>query len=213
MFAIVDKNNKQIIAQSVGFTPKRIKEITGLTTNVDNAPKTIGNYYIVPIVDNVVGDISIPLTEIQTQNYVFDEQNLKVLREKTVVDLPLESAKAQLLSKGKTIAENTSKHVLFETHWYQADLEARTRIDGAIEWLASGTGPSTLDWTTSDNAQVNHTETSLRNLKIAGAAHIGAVHFKWISLRDEINAASTVEELRLIDIESGWPESKPEATV
>lgn len=93
-------------------------------------------------------------------------------------------------------------------HDVQIDEESKTKINGVLSMckLAEETSsPFSEEFTMADNVVITLDNTTVRQLALAAAQYVSLVYAKSRDLRTAIYAATTTEELDLIDIESSWP--------
>lgn len=205
MYAIVDELGA-VVATSQSFTPQRIKELTGITASTDIAPAQLGNKRLFQVSYVTEGTPKQFQSEQRSQP-VFDGSNNRVVVTITYADDAIEKAQNELWEKVKAIRSQVIAHVPYDNKWYQADTFSRTNLDGAIALGAEL--PDPFLWTTSDNEEVEHTIVSLTALRTAAALHIANAFARSKQLRAAINQ-STLEELRQLDITSGWPPMREE---
>lgn len=203
MKALVNITTGDIIATSMQFKEKRIKELTGIQTGLKIGRIPNSDFSILEIEYITHGTQLSYQTEFETQPVY---KNEKVIIEKFFVDIPLENAKSQAWEKVKNERNAVISHIPYQGNWYQADSESRTNLDGARSLLGSPNGPGTIDWVTSDNKIITHNATSLEELWVTGAEHIALGHAYAQSLRIQIEEATTVDEIRSLDITVGWPD-------
>ena len=87
---------------------------------------------------------------------------------------------------------------------FDGDSESQRRIQGAAQLatLAQATGqPFSIDWTLADNTQATLTATEMIGVGVALGQHVNGAHGIARTLRIQIDAATTPEELEAIQ----WP--------
>jgi len=87
---------------------------------------------------------------------------------------------------------------------FDGDSESQRRIQGAAQLatLAQATGqPFSIDWTLADNTQATLTATEMIGVGVALGQHVNGAHGIARTLRTQIDAATTPEELEAIQ----WP--------
>lgn len=108
--------------------------------------------------------------------------------------------------------------IIFEGHEFQTRAEDRENVAGAAQlatlWLMNGGDPNSLRWADPDNDFVwidlynqlqPMTATSMINFGKALATMKRQCIFHALSLKEAIDAATTKEEIRAVDITAGWP--------
>lgn len=93
---------------------------------------------------------------------------------------------------------------------FDSTQEARDNVDGAagaaLAAIVMGAPEDfSAEWTLIDNSSVVLSAVEMVQVQAAGVAFINIVHSYARSLRALIYAATSLEELEAIDIESGWP--------
>lgn len=89
-----------------------------------------------------------------------------------------------------------------------SDETAKLQISGGVQMamLAVQSGsPFEIEWTMLDNSTVTHSAAQMIALGVAVGQHVVACRSVATALREAINAATTIEEIAAVDIESGWP--------
>lgn len=89
-----------------------------------------------------------------------------------------------------------------------SDDDSRANVSGAAlaALIAKTTAqPFAMDWTMADNGVVTLDADEMIALGMAVAAHVNAAHERARVLRSEIEAASDVAALFLIDVTADWP--------
>ena len=87
---------------------------------------------------------------------------------------------------------------------FDGDSESQRRIQGAAQLatLAQATGqPFSIDWTLADNTQATLTAAEMIGVGVALGQHVNGAHGIARTLRTQIDAATTPEELEAIQ----WP--------
>lgn len=89
-----------------------------------------------------------------------------------------------------------------------SDPDSQRKVGGAVQMamIAQAAGaPFSIDWTMQDNATVTHDAAAMIAMGIAVGQHVAACHEAALVKRAAIEAATTVEDVAAIDIETGWP--------
>jgi hypothetical protein len=204
MHAFLNKSTGAILhPQADPYPDHHIKAVTGVAKG--HALGRVGStpWYIVPvrIVEAEPASHQVVVEGVWTWDGTSDE----VVRTDTVADVPLEEAKTSLWEHAKLVREQALSNAPYDGRWYQTDVVSRTNIIGAGILADNGTLPSMIIWTTTDNVDVEHSPASIQGLRRACAEHVAAVYEAGRLLREQINAAESVEALRAIDVTAGWP--------
>lgn len=96
---------------------------------------------------------------------------------------------------------------------FDTDEPARANVSGAAIAALAAIAlhmPFEAGWTLRDNSRATLTAQQMVTVHMTGVGFIGAVHGHAASLREQIEAAPTIEALDAIDIESGWPSNGSE---
>jgi hypothetical protein len=86
--------------------------------------------------------------------------------------------------------------------------DSQRKITGAVTMalIASTAGaPFSIDWTMADNSSATLDASGMITLGVAVGRYVSACHDRGATLKAEIDAATTIEELTSIDIDTGWP--------
>jgi hypothetical protein len=93
----------------------------------------------------------------------------------------------------------------------QCDEKSKTKINGLVlmATLAKSNEQSfSVEFTKADNSRVTLDADGMIALGVAVGNYVSACHERATALKEEIEAASSQEELELIDLDSGWPEEE-----
>lgn len=119
-----------------------------------------------------------------------------------VVILPLPTLEENKLAKiAELKAERDSKEVepiTYNGNLYDYDEKARDRINAAIIALDVQGADATIDWTTTDNADVKVTANDLRMVIAAVAVRSNALHTAYRAAKEQVEAAQNKEEVETI---------------
>lgn len=93
---------------------------------------------------------------------------------------------------------------------FDSTQEARDNVDGAagaaLAAIVMGTSEDfSAEWTLIDNSAVVLSAIQMVQVQAAGVSFINTIHSYARTLRSQIYAATSLEDLEEIDIESGWP--------
>ncbi|WP_306602490.1 DUF4376 domain-containing protein [Azonexus sp.] len=93
--------------------------------------------------------------------------------------------------------------------WFQSDERSVARINStalaAVSALMGGQNPAFPDWIAADNTPLQVDAAGVLALQASLTAHAGALHAHARVLKAAINAATSIDELSMIDIDAGWP--------
>ena len=84
-------------------------------------------------------------------------------------------------------------------------LRINTTVQAAQVAVAAGQ-PFSVDWTCADNTSLTLDAAGVAGLPVALATYANALHQHSRQLKAQIDATTTIEELRAIDLQVGWPE-------
>ena len=117
----------------------------------------------------------------------------------------LSEDRAQAWSRIKSARESVEfGPFVFGGQTFDGDSESQRRIQGAAQLatLAQATGqPFSIDWTLADNTQATLTAAEMIGVGVALGQHVNGAHGIARTLRTQIDAATTPEELEAIQ----WP--------
>lgn len=134
-------------------------------------------------------------------------QNNEWLITSTAKDISIESAKVIAkteVSQKRYEVENGG--IFLNNKFYATDRDSQSaisRMTGTIAWKAAATVVKDEKTFISDSEFV---DTDMDALKTAVAAHVATSYAKEKEFVTAINAADTIDALRLIDLTSGWTE-------
>lgn len=107
---------------------------------------------------------------------------------------PLEEIQEQKIAKLKAKRdEEEVKPIEYQGNRYDYDDKARDRINAAI--IALDITGQSIEWTTADNTNVTVTAQDLRNIIAAVAIRSNELHVKYRSLKEQVLACATAEEV------------------
>lgn len=107
---------------------------------------------------------------------------------------PLEEMQEQKIVKLKAKRdEEEVKPIEYQGNRYDYDDKARDRINAAI--IALDITEGSIEWTTADNSNVPVTAQDLRNIIAAVAIRSNELHVKYRSLKEQVLACTTAEEV------------------
>lgn len=110
---------------------------------------------------------------------------------------PLEEVQATKLSELKTTRDTLeTEPIEYNGNRYDYDDKARDRINAAI--IALDITGQSIEWTTADNTNVIVTAQDLRNIIAAVAVRSNELHVKYRSLKEQVLACTTAEEVAKI---------------
>ena len=119
--------------------------------------------------------------------------------------MPMSEARAEAWSRIKSARESVEfGPFVWGGQTFDGDSESQRRIQGAAQLatLAQATGqPFSIDWTLADNTQATLTATEMIGVGVALGQHVNGAHGIARTLRTQIDAATTPEELEAIQ----WP--------
>lgn len=119
----------------------------------------------------------------------------------------LEQAKARRWGEIKQLREaHEFGPLMWDGSTFDADAPAQLRIMGAVQMAAAAAGagqPFAIDWTLADNSIRTLTGEDMQALGEALAQRISAVHETARQLREQIEAAASVQAVQSVD----WPQS------
>lgn len=109
----------------------------------------------------------------------------------------LEDVKANKIAQLKTARDNEEQSpILYNQYYWDFDDKAIQRINGAIIALSNG---GTITWTSAENEEINEvTADDLRGVISASAVRSNALHIKYRQLREQVEQATTLEEVEKI---------------
>lgn len=117
----------------------------------------------------------------------------------------LSEARAQAWARIKSARESVEfGPFVWGGQTFDGDSESQRRIQGAAQLatLAQATGqPFSIDWTLADNTQATLTAAEMIGVGMALGQHVNGAHGIARTLRTQIDAATTPEELEAIQ----WP--------
>lgn len=123
-----------------------------------------------------------------------------------VVEIPppsLEEVKGQKINELKSIRDfKELEPVLYAEHKFDFDSKSYERITAAIYALDMQGATSTINWTLADNGSIPVTANDLRGVIAAAAVRSDALHTAYRSLKAQVQAAETVDDVNNIT----WPE-------
>lgn len=103
------------------------------------------------------------------------------------------------IKQARTAAETALINVAGRT--YDADVESQRRISGAVQLAVLAPAGWTIDWTLADNTVATLTAAEVVAVGIALGAQVSAAHAAARLLREQIDAASSINDLQSIT----WP--------
>lgn len=107
---------------------------------------------------------------------------------------PLEEVQEQKIAKLKAKRdEEEVKPIEYQGNRYDYDDKARDRINTAI--IALDITGQSIEWTTADNTNVAVTAQDMRNIIAAVAVRSNELHVKYRSLKEQVLACTTAEEV------------------
>lgn len=119
--------------------------------------------------------------------------------------MPMPEARVEAWSRIKAARESVEfGPFVLGVHTFDGDSESQRRIQGAAQLatLAQATGqPFSIDWTLADNTQVTLTAAEMIGVGVALGHHVNEAHGIARTLRAQIDAATTPEQLEAIQ----WP--------
>ena len=86
----------------------------------------------------------------------------------------------------------------YNDHKYDYDDKARERINAAITAMSVLPATQTIDWTTADNEDVPLTRNDLIGIVAAVATRSNTVHVKYRTLKAQVEACASTEEVEKI---------------
>ena len=115
----------------------------------------------------------------------------------------LEEAKTAKINELKAVRDaKEMEPVLYAEHKFDFDSKSYERITAAI-YALDGAGPSaTINWTLADNGSAPVTANDLRGVIAAAAVRSDALHTTYRTLKSQVQAAETVDDVATIV----WPE-------
>lgn len=139
----------------------------------------------------------------------YDPADLEALPEGYWEAADLEAARASRWAAVKAL-RNAHEYGGCETPLGAVDSDetAKLQISGAVQMamLSIQFGePFSIEWTMLDNSTVTHSAAQMIALGVAVGQHVVSCRTAATALRTAINAATTIEEIEAIDIETGWP--------
>ena len=115
----------------------------------------------------------------------------------------LDEAKEAKINELKSIRDfKEMEPVLYAEHKFDFDSKSYERITAAIYALDMQGATSTINWTLADNGSIPVTANDLRGVIAAAAARSDALHTTYRTLKAQVQAAETAEEVKTIV----WPE-------
>lgn len=106
----------------------------------------------------------------------------------------LEEAQAAKLAELKSTRDALeTEPIEYNGNRYDYDDKARDRINAAI--IALDITGQSIEWTTADNTNVTVTAQDLRNIIAAVAVRSNELHVKYRSLKEQVLACATAEEV------------------
>lgn len=109
----------------------------------------------------------------------------------------LEEIKANKIAQLKSARDTEEQSpILYNQYYWDFDDKAIQRINGAIIALSNG---GTITWTSAENEEINEvTADDLRGVISASAVRSNALHIKYRQLREQVEQATTLEEVESI---------------
>lgn len=123
--------------------------------------------------------------------------------------VPVDILREQLWARVKAIRyEKENGTAVTPVGTVQIDEASKAKIQGALELckLAEEVGQAfSLKFTMADNSRVTLDNTTVRQMAGAAGQYVSTLYDYSFDLRDALDAATTVETLTAIEIETGWP--------
>lgn len=120
-----------------------------------------------------------------------------------VVEIPkpsLDEVKQAKLVELKTMRDNLEvESIEYNGNYFDYDEKARDRINAAIISLELLGSEATLSWTTADNNEAMVTANDLKMVIANVAIRSNELHVKYRTLREQVDEATTVEEVNAIN--------------
>ena len=169
---------------------------TGLVTNVIVADPATD---IAP-----EGFTLVPLAEGQTVSIGW-EWDGKTLRDPREIPVSLEAARATKLAASAALRwEKETGGTTFAGMAIATDAVSQTKYIGAV--VGAQIDPNAvINWKTADGTFVTLDAQAITAVAMAVRAHVQACFDREAELKAEIEAASTVEEIAAIDLNTDWP--------
>ena len=115
----------------------------------------------------------------------------------------LDEAKEAKINELKSIRDfKEMEPVLYAEHKFDFDSKSYERITAAIYALDMQGATSTINWTLADNGSTPVTANDLRGVIAAAAVRSNALHTAYRTLKAQVQAAKTVDDVATIV----WPE-------
>lgn len=198
-----DKNKDELITSNVYYKEVEIDGEAGVDT-----------YFLDKCGDEILRELDIAKViekdrpsydetyEKLSPKYSYDEAKNEYIVEFEVVSKDIGLIKETILENLSSTKDDKLKSVIFKDNEYQADTEAKINISGKVSQilLAMNTdSPITrVSWITKDNKTISMSSTDFLEFGVAIANHSEEVIFTHNSLRDRVNNASSVDELKEI---------------
>ena len=113
---------------------------------------------------------------------------------------PLEMVKADKLVELKSMRDNLEvEPIEYNGNVFDYDEKARDRINAAIISLELLGDEASLSWTTADNKEAVVTANDLKMVIANVAIRSNELHVKYRELKEQVNNATTVEEVNAIE--------------
>lgn len=137
----------------------------------------------------------------ENNHYIVELESINGIRQFQIQEVPgpsLEEVKSQKISslkKERDVREEAP--VEYKGKLWDFDTKSRDRINAAATALEVG-GVDTITWTAYDDTSLELTAEDLKTIVALAAIRGDTLHKKYRELRDAVNAAETIEEIKSI---------------
>lgn len=138
------------------------------------------------------------LKKYETLQFLYDFQTGKPVQ-RVVAPPALEVIKQRKIAELKVARDKAEvEPIEYQGYSFDYDEKARDRINAAIIALELQGANADIAWTTADNQDVSVTAADLRAIVAAVAVRSNALHIKYRSLKAQVEAAGSADEVRAV---------------
>lgn len=136
---------------------------------------TEGIFIPLSISDESLAELNVTVTH--------EEEPLEVIKQRKIAELKYQRDEKEV------------EPIEYNENTFDYDDKARDRINAAIIALSLQGNDASIDWTTADNQDVKVTANDLRMVIAAVAVRSNTLHMAYRKAREQVEAASTAEEV------------------
>lgn len=142
----------------------------------------------------------------QTRGQIkYENDGWTVTATRTVQDVDLDVARRTakgLVKVKRDIAMNAG--IVWNSHIVQTDEDSRREMTGAVVAMNEA-GLTEQAWRMMDNSLVILSDVDFKAMALAVRAHVNNCYVNQAQIEAQINACTTIVEVKSVDIETGWP--------